>query len=498
MLRKFDLRLQALIGIIVASTIVLATLSWSYFFYLRLYDTIVDSYDDKLYVISGITGSFIDGDAHASLVESRDEASAAYAALTKPMREILKKMELTYVYSQILLDDPECMYVLDATEGEDHTEIGYVDELPPEDYAGAQKVLNGGIHIGKVQDTDHWGMIKVSYAPIYDSEGRILAMAGADVNLDMIKMKTRIALLAAFGLGVVGISLGLLASIVVARRLTEPLNVLKQGALRLASGSYSHRIEVQQPHELALLASSFNQMSGNLVETLESQKDEREKTQASRERLDRKEWLASQMPLPLQQGAISSAVSLCLLNDGEPQMTSATSSSWIANDREVVAWMVPAEGDALKSLERRCAIGESIRRILANRDGETDSEIAEILKSECSSFLSYRASERSVRIHPFKPATVWHWKGENGFVEENIVQPQQLKIAEDGCILFTDATEPLSDAFLERCAAILSGSFSTEERKQGLEELLSQVAVQQQTLFGAIYCPVDELLSLPS
>jgi HAMP domain-containing protein len=503
MLRKYDLRLQALIGIVVASAMMVATLSWSYVLYLRLYDTIVDGYDQKLLAICGVTGSFIDGDAHATLVESRDETSAAYRKLTAPMKTILKKAELTYVYTQLLVDEPECMYVLDATEGEDHTEIGYIDELPPEDYAGAQRVLDGGIHIGAVEETDHWGMIKVSYAPIFDSDGEIKAMAGADVNLDVIKMKTRIALLAAFGLGVIVLSIGVYASIAVARRLTEPLNVLKEGALKLASGHYDHRIEVKKPQELALLAETFNDLNDDLVGTLESQRNDHQRTRDSQERLARMEVLENQLPVNSPTDSPTSELSqstvLTLLNSGDSRV-SRTSSNWVACGNELVVWMGLPQADALKSLEQRSVLTESLRRIILHgaqdRDEGSHAEIAEILEGQTACFLRYRAGEDSAWMHPFQPTDVWHWDGEK-VTAETVRAPGSVRLPLQGSLIFTDANEPLSDAFQDRLAEEIAVSIEPEERLAQLRSLLEQVTVKNETLFGAVFHPGTEPRKTP-
>ncbi|MCB1096367.1 MAG: HAMP domain-containing protein [Verrucomicrobiae bacterium] len=489
MLRKYDLRLQPLIGIVVASAMVIATTSWSYFLYSRLYSTIVAGYDAKLFAISGVIGSFIDGDKHASVVESRDESSEAYGSLVGPMKQILRKAELTYVYTQVLLDDPECMYVLDATEGEDHTEVGYIDELPPADYAGARKVLQGDIHIGEVQETDNWGMIKVSYAPIVDSQGDISAMAGADVNLSVIKMKTRIALLAAFGLGIIVLSVGIYASVAVAKRLTEPIKVLKEGALKLASGRYNHRIEVEKPQELALLAGTFNRLSDDLVETLESQRCDHLRSRESAERSARMEELAKRCPQSIAENRLSEIAVVSLL-EGTAKHGARTCSSWVACGDELILWMVPGVANALQSLERRCAIGDALRQIILHGaegiDEISTEEISEILQGDAKCFLHYRAGDDSAWVHPFQPISLWLWDGEK-MAEQTVSQPGVVPLPKYGGLLFTDAAEPLSDAFQERLVADLAGASLKGEAVQRLVALLQQVSVTQETLVGGLF-----------
>ena len=52
----------------------------------------------------------------------------------------------------------------------------------------------------------------------------------------------------------------------IAKGLTQPIKALAEGADEIARGNFSHRVEVLAEDELALLVSTFNQMSGKLEE----------------------------------------------------------------------------------------------------------------------------------------------------------------------------------------------------------------------------------------
>ncbi|MGZ5034537.1 MAG: histidine kinase dimerization/phospho-acceptor domain-containing protein, partial [Usitatibacter sp.] len=65
---------------------------------------------------------------------------------------------------------------------------------------------------------------------------------------------------------VVGIVLALAASFILARRLTQPILALQQGAARLGSGDLDTRIDVRTGDEVESLANEFNLMAGELKE----------------------------------------------------------------------------------------------------------------------------------------------------------------------------------------------------------------------------------------
>lgn len=486
MLRRFDLRLQTFILVVVAPTLMVATLLWSYFFYWCLHETIVDGFDRKLHAISGITGTFIDGDLHATVLESRDESTEAYARLVAPMREILRQSGLTYVYSQVLLGEPECMYVLDATEGEDHSEIGYVDVLPREDYAGAQAVLNGGIHVGGIQKTDHWGLIKVSYAPIYDSKGAIRAMSGADVNVDVITTKTRVALLAAFGLGAFALSLGAYASVAISNRLTVPLMLLKEGALKVAAGRHGHHIEVRQPREFSLLAGDFNRISDEMSATLETRRGDVASAMEERARAARIETLAGRFPVPLFDSAGQRPVVLTLL-EGIAKNRKTTASGWVAAGGELVAWFGIPMGDAAQALELRAAAAEAVQRILLDGcgvDGETR-EIAEVLRHQMKGFVRHVPNDGSVWVYPLGDLKLWRY-AHGKLSVETVDVPCRLSGIEARAVLLTDAADSLSDVFLRKFSEAAAAR-TIEEWRLRMRALVSQTKVDHETfVFAAL------------
>ncbi|MGH7835066.1 MAG: sensor histidine kinase, partial [Candidatus Binatia bacterium] len=64
----------------------------------------------------------------------------------------------------------------------------------------------------------------------------------------------------------IGLGVALLASFFVARRVVQPLEMLRQGVERIASGDLSARLEIKTGDEIEILAQEFNQMSTNLRE----------------------------------------------------------------------------------------------------------------------------------------------------------------------------------------------------------------------------------------
>jgi signal transduction histidine kinase len=64
--------------------------------------------------------------------------------------------------------------------------------------------------------------------------------------------------------GIVGAVVAILLGLLLTRQFTKPIQVLKSGAARIASGDLSHRVKVSSKDELGNLAESFNSMAASL------------------------------------------------------------------------------------------------------------------------------------------------------------------------------------------------------------------------------------------
>jgi len=69
---------------------------------------------------------------------------------------------------------------------------------------------------------------------------------------------------------VVGLGLSVLASVVLARRMVNPIRELQEGAERIGAGELAHRIDIKTGDELEALGQAFNRTAGQLEESYAS------------------------------------------------------------------------------------------------------------------------------------------------------------------------------------------------------------------------------------
>jgi methyl-accepting chemotaxis protein len=266
---KWRLKLQNIVLLLLIPALLLVTVALSGLIYNSLRADILAGFDRKLSAISSVTGAFIDGDAHARLLRDRNENSASYRKYVEPMRRIRQKRGITFIYTQVLGQGRAIQYVLDGQLGKDHSHIGDADEVPEPEERGVREVMTRGkLHLSAIRAWQQWGLLKSGFAPIYDRKGRPVAMAGADVDISIIRAKTSAALAQVGFVSLLSLLIAGFLSMRVAGSLTRPLAAAKEAALQVAAGRYGHRIEVDRPGELAELAAAFNSMGETLATTL--------------------------------------------------------------------------------------------------------------------------------------------------------------------------------------------------------------------------------------
>jgi signal transduction histidine kinase len=102
---------------------------------------------------------------------------------------------------------------------------------------------------------DYWGSVKVGLS--------------LEENQKEIR-RTRLMLIL---IGCSGFLLGLVGAVVLAKRITEPLQKLVEGTVRISRGDFTQTIGVSSRDEIGDLARSFNEMTRDLLETRRRMED---------------------------------------------------------------------------------------------------------------------------------------------------------------------------------------------------------------------------------
>lgn len=259
--------------------IVILAIGLATFVYNRLYDTILDGFSRQLVTTSALAGALVDPADHDWLIEAAlvrapadlVEATDRYRRNAEPLKRIRAELDLTYLYTQVLGGTKDVVYVLDSTEGEEHSPLGSEDELTPETRSGLTRVTTDGtIYVSPIEFQEQWGLLKTAAAPVRDRRGGIAATAGADVNISVIEVATQNALFASALIGVASLAACGMVTLLIVRWVARPIEGLKSDALRIAAGDRAPPARRAAPREVQRLRNDLTALATDLIETMRS------------------------------------------------------------------------------------------------------------------------------------------------------------------------------------------------------------------------------------
>lgn len=446
-------RLRTFVLVVTIPALALITGVWCADLNHDLFGIIMDGFDAKLHSVSTVTASFIRGEDHAEIERRMNEEDELYLTYVRPMRAILEKAGVTYLYSQMLPESGTCCrYILDASEGEDHSAIGSEEELSTTEYRGAQNVqVHGTVHISEVAPTENWGFLKTAYAPIHDREGGIVGMAGADVNIAAIHEETRAALFTVSLIGVGAILLSVWFSFLISRKLTEPLEALKDGALKLAAGSYDEKIWISQPAELQRLGVEFNKIGHTLKQTFQELVDTRVDLET---RTRRHELTAAIDKSP--SGTLSVTGPTYAVSFFSNRAEHKTASGWRIGDAATILWIARPVGDPLDAVRRRSDIGLVLERILEKSGSPTAGFVArmkDMYADETTAVFVHIPKEGRLYSVCREPVSVILLRAGSPPRGEALDGTSTVELPLDTAVIMSDHGELVWQPFLERLAS---------------------------------------------
>ena len=200
--------------------------------------------------------------------------SEEYRRLLDPLIRIHARLGLSYLYTQIVEPPDRIRYIADTPEGGTHSLLLSEDVLPASEVAGVTRLkAEGSLHFTDLEQWEQWGWLKAAFAPIFDKDGRVVAMSGTDFNASVIEHSLRRALLAVFIIGGLTLVVASGWSLIVSRWLQRPIEDLKSGALDLAAGDF-HTLKVTGSTEVKALTAMFNQASVMMEKSVRNLTDE--------------------------------------------------------------------------------------------------------------------------------------------------------------------------------------------------------------------------------
>lgn len=244
--------------------------------------TITQKYYEQAQSVAKLSASVVDGNNIEKYATERKK-DENYEEELKKLNNIKMNTGVYYLYVMYPLSDEEGIYIYDTELTEEQAiaigdnvsadlgyEVEFINEEGVDNFESAKKVLKTGevsseMEVTKTLQGSKMQILGSVYAPIKDSNGKIVAFVGVDVSMDDVETTTKKAVVSLIRFIVIlTIIFFALLALVVEISVIRPIKELKKYAERISDGIFGERIAVRGHDEISEISEVFNKMSKSL------------------------------------------------------------------------------------------------------------------------------------------------------------------------------------------------------------------------------------------
>ncbi len=184
---KEDFNISIEVGI-ATSFIVLVlftSISLSLFISSSVKQTMREDLQKQLHNVVSVGSLVIQGDELDLLVDQSQENSPAYLNVKKQLQAVRdSSLNIRHVYTMRMGSNQSFYFIVDAEESLE--EMSHLGEEYPNPTELQRKIFThpSGAYVESVFNTDQWGTWLSGYAPIFNSQGELAGIIGADISAD--------------------------------------------------------------------------------------------------------------------------------------------------------------------------------------------------------------------------------------------------------------------------------------------------------------------------
>lgn len=214
--------------------------------------TMVDTATDSALRIASSLAGKLDGDTLNTLVSPEDEGNDDYNVIRKLLIDTRDASGSRFVYIMRKTANGQFEYVVDASEGDEHCNLGDIEEetSSEEDLAWSGTANKSSV-LGVYEE---WGCITYAYAPVTDSSGKVAAIVGVDYDAQREYEGLRRFTLYSIIIAVAGIAICYIPGSILAKGLSRPIMETAEFAEQLAKGNLDAPLLIKANNEIGRLA----------------------------------------------------------------------------------------------------------------------------------------------------------------------------------------------------------------------------------------------------
>lgn len=277
LLRTFSAKLLVLISIVTCTV----ALGSGFSVYCVARANQVECLKKKLMTLAATAAKFIDGDKFASLRDPRQHGNAEWNEIAEKLLKFQDTdPEIKFIYTVAKRPDTDStgivQFVVDPTPDIDENGNGVID--PEEKNARLGEAYNAGelapdmlkgFSVPACDENvviDQWGASLSGYAPIRNSENKVVGIVGTDVMAtDLLAMRRLFITQCMMVVGAVLLS-SVLVSFLTSWHINKPVKALYEGISEVSRGNLEIHLDITTEDEFQRLADAFNSMIAGLKE----------------------------------------------------------------------------------------------------------------------------------------------------------------------------------------------------------------------------------------
>lgn len=232
---KFGKNLFKLIRNIFIALFLLIIFSYSFIFY-----SIISGIKLKVEEAANSSSKYINGDELNSVWQSKDMNTSKFKNIQEQLIKLKIENGVKYLYTLCINGDKANFIVDGSTDNE--VKLGDEYEVQPQ----MKSAMKGQVTSLNFPIKDKWGIFISGYAPIKDSNGNVVAIIGADMDVaifyDLIK-KLIISLILTF---VFALVLTIVIIQLYSKKIIKQLNLAVEGINKLSNGDLTEKLNIQR------------------------------------------------------------------------------------------------------------------------------------------------------------------------------------------------------------------------------------------------------------
>lgn len=204
----------------------------------------------------------IDGSKLEKISKDKSKDSTEYQEILSSMSSAKSKSVARNFYTLLRVDDTKAKFLVDVSVEASE----FLDDYKMN--SDMQKAFKGEVVVSNKSYTDEYGTFISAYAPIKNSEGKIVAIAGVDVDSSMFEsIKSSLFKTILFTIAILSI-FALIMAYGYSKKLSKNVMKIQYALGKISDGDLTENINIKSKDEMEDIALSINKVQNSLKDLI--------------------------------------------------------------------------------------------------------------------------------------------------------------------------------------------------------------------------------------